>query len=143
VAATKVFFEDVETGDKIPELVKKPITETQLVMYAGASGDFNPMHTVHKFGERAGFGGVIAHGMLGMAFAGQLITDWLGVDAMTKFSVRFVGITKPKDIITCNGKITKKYSNGGKNYINCDLVSVNQNGDTVVTGSATAVLPNK
>ena len=143
MAATKVVFEDVEVGDKIPELVKEPITETQLVMYAGASGDFNPMHTVHKFGEKAGFGGVIAHGMLGMAFAGQLITDWLGAGAMTKFSVRFLGIIKPKDVITCHGKITKKYSDGGKNYIDCDLVLVKQNGDTVITGSTKVILPNK
>jgi acyl dehydratase len=143
VAAKKVYFEDVNVGDNIPELVKPPIDETQLVMYAGASGDFNPLHTVHAFGEKAGFGGVIAHGMLSMGFVGQVMTDWVGNKALAKLSVNFRTITKPKDVVTCKGTITKKYSEGDRNLVDVDLVAQNQKGEKTIVGKATAVLPSK
>ena len=140
---TKVFFEDVDVGYKIPKLVKDPITETQLVMYAGASGDFNPIHTVHSFGEMAGFGGVIGHGMLSMAFVGQFMTDWVGVNALKNLSVQFRAVTKPKDVVTVEGTVTEKYSEGEKNFIKCALEATNQKGDKIIVGQATAVLPTK
>lgn len=143
VATKKIYFEDVNVGDSIPELVKPPVNESQLVMYAGASGDFNPLHTVHAFGEKAGFGGVIAHGMLSMGFVGQVMTDWVGNEALAKLSVNFRAITKPKDVITCKGKITKKYSEGGKNLIDVDLLAENQRGEKTIVGQATAALPSK
>lgn len=143
MVAKGIFFEDIAMGDKIPELVKHPITETQLVMYAGASGDFNPLHTVHEFGVRAGFGGVIAHGQLIMAFLGQFLTNWLGCGALTKFSVNFRRVTKPKDVITCKGTVTDKYAKEGKNYIDMDIVAENQRGEAVITGKASAILASK
>ena len=118
----KVFFEDVEVGNEIPPLVKEPIDEVQLVKYAGASGDFNPLHTVHAFGEMAGFGGVIAHGMLSMGSVGQLLTDWVGPEALKKLKVRFSGVVKPGDVITCKGKILEKRTEEGKNLV--DLAAV-------------------
>ena len=133
-------FEDINIGDKIPELVKKPVTETQLVMYSGASGDFNPLHTVHEAGVKAGFGGVIAHGQLILAFLGQLLTDWLGNRALTKMSVSFRGVTRPKDVITCKGTVTNKYSKEGKNTIEMDIMAQNQQGESVIVGKSTAVL---
>ena len=143
MAQAQVFFEDVQVDYNIPKLVKDPITETQLVMYAGASGDFNPIHTVHSFGEKAGFGGVIGHGMLSMAFVGQFMTDWVGIKALTNLSVQFKAVTKPKDVVTVEGTVTEKYSKDGENYINCDFMAINQKGDVIVTGKATAVLPSK
>jgi acyl dehydratase len=143
MARKEVFSEDINVGDKMPELVKDPITETQLVMYAGASGDFNPVHTVHSFGEKVGFGGVIGHGMLSMAMVGQALTDWLGNKALKKFGVSFRAVTKPKDVITVKGTVTKKYTEGGNNLIDIDLLAENQRGEPVVVGNATAVLPKK
>lgn len=143
MAQTELFFEDVEEGYEIPELVKDPITETQIVMYAGASGDFNPIHTVHGFAVKAGFGGVIGHGMLSMAFVGQCITDWIGVKGLEKLSVQFRAISKPKDIITITGKVVKKYSRDEKNLIDCELLATNQKNDKIIIGSATAELPAK
>jgi acyl dehydratase len=143
VVRKELFFDDINVGDRVPDLVKEPVTETQLVMYAGASGDFNPLHTVHSYGEKAGFGGVIAHGQLGMAFLGQLITDWVGVKALKKLSVNFKSVIKPKDIITCKGIVSNKYSKEGKNYIDIDLVAENQRGEEVITGKASFVLPSK
>ena len=141
MATREIFFEDVNIGDSIPVLVKEPITDIQLVMYSGASGDFNPIHSVHSAGEKAGFGGVIAHGQLGMAFLGQLLTDWLGNNALTKMSVNFRGISKPGDVITCKGTITNKYSKEGKNYIDIDMMAENQREEMVISGKSSAVLP--
>ena len=143
MAQKEVYFEDVKVGYEVPEVVKDPITETQLVMYAGASGDFNPIHTVHAFGEKAGFGGVIGHGMLSMAFVGQIMTDWVGAKALKKLSVQFRAVTKPKDVITIKGTVSKKYTEDGKNFVDCDLIAIKQNGDKIIVGQATAVLPAK
>jgi acyl dehydratase len=102
----KRYFEDVEVGEEIPQLVKPPVTHLQLVRYAGASGDFNPLHTDPKVGEEIGTGGIIAHGMLIMGFVGQLLSDYVGPEALRKFGVRFKGMTRLGDVITCTGKVT-------------------------------------
>src|SRR6266571_383007 len=96
---TKLYYEDVQVGDAI----------LQLVRYAGASGDFNPLHTDPKFGEMMGTGGIIAHGMLIMGFVGQMLSDYVGSTALRKFGVRFKGMTRIDDEITCTGTITEKY----------------------------------
>jgi acyl dehydratase len=140
MAQPKVLFDDIEVGYKIPQLVKDPITETQLVMYAGASGDFNPIHTVHAFGEKAGFGGVIGHGMLSMGFAGQFMTNWVGVTAVKKLAVQFRAVTKPKNVINVSGTVVKKYTEDGQNLVDCEFLAVNQNGDKIIMGTATAEL---
>jgi acyl dehydratase len=140
MAQPKVLFDDIEVGYQIPPLVKDPITETQLVMYAGASGDFNPIHTVHAFGEKAGFGGVIGHGMLSMGFAGQFMTNWVGVKALKKLAVQFRAVTKPKDVITVSGTVIKKYTKDGQKLVDCELLATNQKGDKIIIGTATAEL---
>ena len=140
MAQPKVLFDDIEVGYEMPQLVKNPITETQLVMYAGASGDFNPIHTVHAFGEKAGFGGVIGHGMLSMGFAGQFMTNWVGVKAVKKLAVQFRAVTKPKDVITVSGTVVKKYTEAGQNLVDCEFLATNQKGDKIIIGTATAEL---
>ena len=105
---TKLYYEDVQVGDGLPKLIKSPVTHVQLVRYAGASGDFNPLHTDPKIGEMVGTGGIIAHGMLIMGFVGQLLSDYVGPTALRKFGVRFKGMTHLDDVITCTGTITNK-----------------------------------
>jgi acyl dehydratase len=102
----KVYYEDVQAGDAIPKLVKSPVSHLQLVRYAGASGDFNPLHTDPKIGELVGIGDIIAHGMLIMGFVGQMLSDYVGPAALRKFDVRFKGMTRIDDVITCTGAIT-------------------------------------
>src|SRR6266567_9400202 len=102
---TKRYYEDVQISDTIPPLVKPPITHLQLVRYAGASGDFNPLHTDPKVGETLGFGGIIAHGMLIMGFVGQMLSGYVGPAALRTFGVRFKGMTHLDDVITCTGAI--------------------------------------
>ena len=138
-----IYFEDVHIGDEIPVLVKEPITEVQIVKYAGASGDFNPLHVVHSFGEKAGYGGVIAHGMLIMGFLSQMITDWLNDNFVKQIGVNFKAISKPGDTITCRGKIINKFVEDKQCLVEIEMVAVNQRGKKAATGNVIVVLPRK
>ena len=137
------YFDDVNVGDEIPKLVKSPVTHLQLVRYAGASGDFNPLHTDPKVGEAIGTGGIIAHGMLIMGFLGQFLSDYVGPSAIRKFGVRFRGMTHLDDVITCTGTITEKTEVDGEGRISGKIQAADQNGDVKVSGTFTAVLPRK
>ena len=138
-----MYYEDVQVGDEIPKLVKAPVTHLQLVRYAGASGDFNPLHTDPKIGELIGTGGIIAHGMLIMGFIGQLLSDYVGPTALRKFGVRFKGMTRLEDVITCTGTITEKYESDGVAYIGGRTQAADQNGDVKATGTFVAAVPHR
>src|SRR5688572_20514673 len=99
-----VYFEDVDVGAELPPLSKGPIQQIQLTRYAGASGDFNPIHQDDEFARAAGMGGVFAHGMLSMGFLAQALTDWAGAGAVRKLGVRFAGLVRLNDIVTCRGR---------------------------------------
>ena len=142
-APTKLYYEDVQVGDEIPKLVKAPVTHLQLVRYAGASGDFNPLHTDARIGEMIGTGGIIAHGMLIMGFVGQMLSDYVGPTALRKFGVRFKGMTRIDDVITCTGTITEKYEANGEGFITGKVQATDQNGDVKVTGTFVAALPHR
>ena len=139
----RLYFEDVQVGDTIPKLITSPVTHLQLVRYAGASGDFNPLHTDHKIGEMIGTGGIIAHGMLIMGFVGRLVSDYVGPAALRKFGVRFKGMTHLDDVITCTGTITEKYEADGETRIAGKVQAQDQNGDIKVTGTFVAALPRR
>ena len=142
-APAKLYYEDVQVGDALPKLVKSPVTHLQLVRYAGASGDFNPLHTDPKIGEMIGTGGIIAHGMLIMGFVGQLLSEYVGPTALRKFGVRFKGMTRIGDEITCSGTITEKYEVDGEGRIAGKVQAADQNGDVKVTGTFVAALPRR
>src|SRR5579864_4353260 len=137
------YFEDVQVGDEIPKLVKSMVTHLQLVRYAGASGDFNPLHTDPKIGEMIGTGGIIAHGMLIMGFVGQMLSDYVGPTALRKFGLRFKGMTHLEDVITCTGTITEKYESDGEARIAGKVQAADQNGDVKASGTFVAALPHR
>ncbi len=137
------FFEDVNDGDDLPNIIKGPITRTQLVKYAGASGDFNPMHHDEIFAQQGGMPSVFGHGMLSMGFLGQVVTDWAGNDPLKQLRVRFMAITWPGDVITCKGKVVRKYQEDEKNYAECELWAENQKGEKTVAGTAKVSLPSR
>ena len=139
----RVYFEDVTVGSEIPPLVKEPIRQIQLTRYAGASGDFNPIHQDDEFARAAGMGGVFAHGMLSMAFVGQALTDWAGPAAVRKFGVRFAAIVRLKDTVTCRGRVRATWSRDDLNLVELDVWAENQRGEKVVTGKATVALPSR
>lgn len=142
-APTKLHYEDVHIGDAIPSLVKPAITHLQLVRYAGASGDLNPLHTDPRVGEMVGTGGLIAHGMLIMGFVGQMLSDFVGPTALRRFHVRFKGMTYLGDVITCTGTISEKYEANGEGRIAGNVQAADQAGNVKVTGSFVAALPRR
>jgi acyl dehydratase len=137
------YFEDVAPGTTLPPLVKGPIQQIQLTRYAGASGDFNPIHQDEEFARAAGMGGVFAHGMLSMGFVAQALTDWAGAGAVRRLAVRFPGLVRLKDVITCTGRVTGTSTRNGAHLVELEVWAENQRGEKVVTGQATVVLPTK
>ena len=128
-------FDRVKVGDRLGPLVKAPITTRQLVEYAGASGDFNPIHYDAPFAREGGFPTVIAHGMLSMAFFGQLVSDWAGPDAVAKLSARFKAVTFPGDVITVEGEVTAR--DDARRTLDVKLTARNQDGTITLEGTAT------
>ena len=139
----KVYFEDVKVGDEIPPVVKGPIAQIQLTRYAGASGDFNPIHQDDEFARAAGMGGVFAHGMLSMGFVAQSVTDWLGAGTVRRLGVRFTALVRLKDVITCRGRVLGTSEKNGERLVELEVWAENQRGDKVVTGRATAALQSR
>ena len=137
----KVYFDDIKVGDELPPLVKGPIQQIQLTRYAGASGDFNPIHQDDEFARAAGMGGVFAHGMLSMGFVGQAVTDWSGAGTVRKLGVRFAAIVRLKDTITCRGRVLAKSSKDDTHLVEVEIWAENQRGEKVVTGKATVAFP--
>ncbi len=139
-------FDDVQVGDNAP-VVEHELTRTDLVRYAGASGDYNPMHHDEIKATAAGMPSTFGHGMLSMAIVGRALTDWLGADALRSFSVRFSKQTWPGNTLSTSVTVTDKrkdVSVGGasENLIDLDCQLVNQDGEVVVAGTATAALPS-
>ena len=137
----RVYFDDVKVGDELPPLVKGPIKQIQLTRYAGASGDFNPIHQDDEFARAAGMGGVFAHGMLSMGFVGQAVTDWAGAGTVRKLGVRFAALVRLKDVVTCRGRVVAKSSTAGVHLVDLEVWAENQQAEKVVTGRATVALP--
>ncbi|WP_342431532.1 MaoC/PaaZ C-terminal domain-containing protein [Neobacillus sp. FSL H8-0543] len=118
----------MNVGYQFEPLQKEKVTHTQLVRYAGASGDFNPIHTVVPFAEEAGLGGVIAHGMLIKGFVGEAIGNWFSVKDLAKFSSRFKAMTRPGEKITVKGSVVGESEH---RWI-CEAEAVNEDGEVKV-----------
>ncbi len=125
-------------GTSLPTLIKGPITKMDLVKYSGASGDFNPIHTIEEFAEQAGLGGIIAHGMLSMAYVGQVVTDFAGTDAdLIDFGVRFRAMVRPGDKVICKGTISKVEEKEDGEYVYLQVVAETESSQVVIKGNAT------
>ena len=139
--AEQVYYEDVTIGSEIPILTKEPTTR-QLVMWAGASGDYYAIHYDQDFARSKGLPGVIVHGQLVASFLGQLITDWLGESgSLRKLACNYRGMNFPGESIICRGKISKKYIENGENYLECSIWAENLKGEKTVTGTAVVTVP--
>jgi acyl dehydratase len=129
----------LSVGDTHSEVVVDDLTRTQLVMYAGTSGDYNPLHTDDVYTrEVAGYPGVFAHGMLSMGLTGKMLTNYVGDGRLKKFGVRFTNQVWPGDTLTSTAKVVEIRDEDGDKVVDLALETVNQGGKTVVTGSATA-----
>jgi acyl dehydratase len=141
VKYAKLYFDDVKVGDDLPALVKPPIQQIQLTRYAGASGDFNPIHQDAEFATAAGMGGIFAHGMLSMGFVAQVVTDWAGAGNVRKIGVRFAALVRLKDVVTCRGRVLSTSTKDGVNLVELEIWAENQRAEKIVTGRATVSLP--
>lgn len=124
---------------EIPSLTKRP-TPRQLVMYAGASGDYNPIHYDRDAAASRGLPGIVVHGQLVSACLMQLLTDWLGeAGSISKFSVSYRAMTFPGEDFVCRGVISGK-SDDGDGRVSLNVWTENPRGEKTVTGKATVVI---
>ncbi len=131
----------VKVGDTYETVVADNLSRTQIVMYAGASGDYNPLHTDDLFTrEVAGYPGVFAHGMLTMGMSGRALTDWVGDGTLTRYGVRFSRQVWPGDTLTTTLTVESVEPAGTGVTVDIRVSTRNQQGDEVVVGSATAHL---
>ena len=112
-------------------------------MYAGASGDFNPMHHDEAKAQAAGLPSVFGHGMFSMGLLGKALTDYVGVGNLRLYKVRFTKQTWPGEKLTTKVKVAKKYDEHGEHRVDLDCELVNENGEAKVQGVAVAALPTR
>jgi acyl dehydratase len=137
-------FEDLQEGDEIADWPPiENITRSHFVRYAGASGDFNPMHHDDTVATKVGYPSVFGHGMFTAGVLGHYLTDWVGVGNVRKFAVQFKGQLYPGRTLQIKAKVNRKYKENGENRIDADLTVTDDQGATLVTGSATAALPSR
>lgn len=124
-------------GDEREEIVVDHLTRTQIAMYAGASGDFNPLHTDEVYATQiAGYDTVLAHGQLTMGLTAKLVTRWLDDVEFSAFGVRFRNQVWPGDTLTTRAEVTRTNHEAGRATAELDLVTTNQDGVAVATGYA-------
>jgi acyl dehydratase len=129
----------LKVGDTHEEKVVENLTRTQIVQYAGASGDYNPIHTDEVYTTQvAGYPSVFAHGMLSMGMTGMMLTNYVGDGRLTKFGVRFTRQVWPGDSLTAKATVDAVREEGGQHYVDLAISTVNQDGTEVVSGYATA-----
>jgi acyl dehydratase len=142
VAEATLFFDDVNEGDEAP-VVSHELTRTDLVRYAGASGDFNPMHHDEVKAKEAGLPSVFGHGMFSMGLLGRAITDYVGIGNLRKFQVRFTKQTWPGETLSSKIVVTSKHKDNGDNLVDLEVALANQDGEVKVSGAAVAALPSR
>jgi hypothetical protein len=152
--AKQLYWEDVEVDSEITPL-SKVATSQMLVKWAGASGDFNPLHYDEPFAAASGTGKPVVHGALKRQWLVQLMTDWIGEQGtLKKFSCQYRGFDYPRlmktmaepqegDTWWCKGKVTKKYVEGDDHFVDCDIRIENGKGEVTTPGKATVVLPSR
>ncbi len=152
--AEQLYWEDVEVGTEITPLAKVATTQ-MLVKWAGAFGDFNPLHYDDSFAVAQGVDKPIIHGALKRQWLVQLLTDWLGEGGtIRRFSCRYRAIDYPRAMQTmtephegetwwCKGKVTRKYAEDGEHHVDCDIWVENGKGEVTTPGKATVALPSR
>ena len=129
----------LKVGDIYSERVVDNLSRTQIVQYAGSSGDYNPLHTDEVYTtQQAGYPTVFAHGMLTMGLTGKMLTNYVGDGRLTKFGVRFTNQVWPGDTLDAKATVAEIREEGGVKLVDLTLSTVNQDGKEVMTGNATA-----
>ncbi|MHB8438149.1 MAG: MaoC/PaaZ C-terminal domain-containing protein [Acidimicrobiales bacterium] len=137
-----IYYEDVNEGDEAPVLTHT-LTRTDLVRYAGASGDYNPMHHDEILATKAGQPSVFGHGMFSMGLLGTAITDYAGPGSLTHYQVRFSRQTWPGEELRTKVVVKGKRVEGDKHLLDLECSLENGDGEVKVIGEATAALPTR
>jgi acyl dehydratase len=133
-------WQDVTAGTELPELALPPISRATLALFAGASGDHNPIHIDRDVAESAGLDDVFAHGMLSMAYLGRLLTGWAPQDRLRSYEVRFGAITPVHGRPVCTGTVTSIREVDGERLADIDLRVTLEDGTVTLTGAARVAL---
>src|ERR1700730_7637934 len=128
--------QELDRGRELPDLRKSPITKLQLVKYAGASGDYNLIHTDDETARSVGLEAVIAHGMLSMAFLGEYLCWLAGPESIRRLSVRFNEMVRPGDSLTCRGRVKDQTTGNGRRQLLLEVWAENQRAERVTVGEA-------
>ena len=129
----------LKVGDTHEEVIVENLSRTQIVQYAGASGDYNPLHSDEVFTTKvAGYPTVFAHGMLSMGMTGKMLTNYVGDARLTKYGVRFVSQVWPGDTLTAKATVDAIRDENGQKLVDLSIVTTNQDGKAVIEGNATA-----
>jgi acyl dehydratase len=132
---------ELTAGQVVETVVAEDLTRTRIVQYAGASGDFNPLHTDEIYAkEIAGYSGVFAHGMLTMGMTARALTDLVGEDGLHEFGVRFTAQVWPGDTLTVRTTVDRVDADGGEIVAHLSVATLNAAGTVVLSGHATARL---
>ncbi len=132
------------TDQEVRQVIVTDLKRTQIVMYAGAGGDFNPLHTDEPFATQiAGHPTVMAHGMLTMGLAGRVLTDWFGHENIRRYRARFKASVWPGDTLTATATVTGVDTVDGQRRAELTLSVVNAAGVEVLSGTATAIIDDK
>ncbi|GGE12093.1 Acyl dehydratase [Gemmobacter megaterium] len=112
-----------QPGDRLPPVAFGRITRQILALYAGASGDHNPVHVDLDFARKAGLDDVFAHGMLSMGVLARVVTGWAGQDRVVSVSNRFMAITPVGANLTCSGEVAERLDIGGVPHLRVALAA--------------------
>ena len=126
----------LKAGDKLEPLTQKPISRSTLALFAGASGDHNPIHIDIDFAKSVGLDDVFAHGMLGMAYLGRFLTLLTDQKNLRSYSVRFSSITQVGAELKCSGKVTEIFEEKDEKFMKLELSATDQNNDVKLMGDA-------
>lgn len=133
----KLYFENVRVGDELPAMAKAPIDRVQLARYAAATNDYNPLNIDELQAKAIGMPSVVSPATLGLGFLGQLVTDWARGGQVRRASARFTRMLWPGDTLVCKGRVSDRWGEGGKYFVELDVWAENQKGELVVRGSVT------
>jgi len=130
---------NLKVGDVHTAKLVEDLKRTQIVQYAGSSGDYNPLHTDEIFTTQvAGYPSVFAHGMLTMGMTGKMLTDYVGDARLTKYGVRFTSQVFPGDDLEAKATVKALTEKDGVTLVELDVTTTNQNGVEVLSGYAEA-----
>jgi acyl dehydratase len=134
ICALRLKYDEISTGDEAP-VVSHELTRTDLVRYAGASGDFNPMHTDEVAAGEAGLPGVFGHGMFSMGLLGRAVTDWAGAGNLKTYGVRFTKQTWPGETLSTRVVVSEKEVTEEGKIIVAEVALLNQDGEVKLSGT--------